>query len=87
MLRITAYAERLISDLEGLDWSPSIKKLQIDWIGRSVGAEVDFNLGTTNTFALWKESRRHSGLPTHNRSMRCAFTPRAPIRSLVPPTW
>jgi leucyl-tRNA synthetase len=42
LLRITAYADRLLEDLEGLDWSPSIKKLQSDWIGRSEGAEVDF---------------------------------------------
>jgi leucyl-tRNA synthetase len=42
MLRITAYADRLERDLEGLDWSEGIKKLQRDWIGRSVGAEVDF---------------------------------------------
>ncbi len=42
MLRITKYAERLLADLEGLDWSYGIKKLQADWIGRSEGAEVDF---------------------------------------------
>jgi leucyl-tRNA synthetase len=42
MLRITAYADRLEKDLEPLDWSDGIKKLQRDWIGRSVGAEVDF---------------------------------------------
>jgi leucyl-tRNA synthetase len=45
MLRITAYADRLERDLEPLDWSPGIKKLQRDWIGRSVGAEVDFYVG------------------------------------------
>ncbi len=44
LLRITAYAERLIEDLESLDWSESIKKMQRDWIGRSEGAEVDFAL-------------------------------------------
>jgi leucyl-tRNA synthetase len=44
LLRITAYAERLIDDLEGLNWSESIKKMQRDWIGRSEGAEVDFAL-------------------------------------------
>src|SRR5262249_16317995 len=44
LLRITAYAERLIDDLEGLDWSESIKKMQRDWIGKSDGAEVDFAL-------------------------------------------
>src|SRR6202022_1689128 len=38
MLRITSYAERLIDDLEGLDWTESIKKMQRDWIGKSEGA-------------------------------------------------
>ncbi len=44
MLRITAYAERLLNDLEGLDWAYGIKKLQADWIGKSIGAEVDFKV-------------------------------------------
>jgi leucyl-tRNA synthetase len=44
MLRITKYTERLLDGLEGLDWSDSIKKLQTDWIGKSIGAEVDFKL-------------------------------------------
>jgi leucyl-tRNA synthetase len=42
MLRITAYAERLLNDLEGIDWSHSLKEMQRNWIGRSEGAEVDF---------------------------------------------
>jgi len=42
MLRITAYAQRLLDDLEGLDWPEYIKDLQRNWIGRSDGAEVDF---------------------------------------------
>ena len=44
MLRITKYCERLLSGLDDLDWSPSIKKLQHDWIGKSIGAEVDFKV-------------------------------------------
>ncbi|HPC95426.1 MAG TPA: leucine--tRNA ligase [Sedimentisphaerales bacterium] len=44
MLRITRYAERLLDDLKEVDWPESIKKLQIDWIGRSVGAEVCFRI-------------------------------------------
>ncbi|WP_162661508.1 leucine--tRNA ligase [Tuwongella immobilis] len=43
-LRITAYAERLLEDLEPLSWPDSIKKMQRDWIGKSEGAEVDFPL-------------------------------------------
>jgi leucyl-tRNA synthetase len=44
VLKITAYAERLLNDLEGLDWPESIKEMQRNWIGRSEGAEVDFAL-------------------------------------------
>jgi len=44
MLRITAYAQRLIDELEGLDWPTGIKLLQTNWIGRSEGAEVDFTI-------------------------------------------
>jgi leucyl-tRNA synthetase len=42
MLRITAYAERLIDELAGLDWPAGIKLLQQNWIGRSEGAEIDY---------------------------------------------
>ena len=44
MLRITKYTERLIEDLAEVDWPDSIKKLQRDWIGKSVGAEVKFEI-------------------------------------------
>jgi leucyl-tRNA synthetase len=44
MLRITAYAERLIDELEPLDWPEGIKLLQRNWIGKSEGAEVQFAL-------------------------------------------
>jgi leucyl-tRNA synthetase len=44
MLRITAYAQRLIDELDGLDWPESIKLLQRNWIGRSEGAEVHFQI-------------------------------------------
>src|SRR5258708_6153634 len=44
MLRITAYADRLINDLEGIDWPHSLKEMQRNWIGRSEGAEVDFRI-------------------------------------------
>jgi leucyl-tRNA synthetase len=42
ILRITEYAERLLEDLEELDWSESIKDMQRNWIGKSTGAEVQF---------------------------------------------
>jgi leucyl-tRNA synthetase len=44
MLRITSFAERLLDDLKEVDWPESIKKLQIDWIGKSIGADVDFKI-------------------------------------------
>ena len=44
MLRITAYAQRLMDELDGLDWPESIKIHQRNWIGRSEGAEVDFEI-------------------------------------------
>ncbi|MCK4291638.1 MAG: leucine--tRNA ligase [Planctomycetes bacterium] len=44
MLRITKYAERLLDDLALVDWPESIKKLQTDWIGKSIGADVDFKV-------------------------------------------
>ncbi len=53
MLRITSYAERLLSDLEGLDWSESIKAMQRNWIGKSIGAEVDFPLGNGQSIRVF----------------------------------
>jgi leucyl-tRNA synthetase len=44
MLRITKYAERLIQDLDTIDWTNSLKEMQRNWIGRSEGAEVDFQI-------------------------------------------
>ncbi|MCR4672429.1 MAG: leucine--tRNA ligase [Lachnospiraceae bacterium] len=44
MLRITKYADRLLDDLDKLDWPEKVKKMQTDWIGRSYGAEVDFKV-------------------------------------------
>ena len=44
MLKITAYADRLLADLDKLDWPEKVKKMQVDWIGKSYGAEVDFKL-------------------------------------------
>ncbi|PIP84135.1 MAG: leucine--tRNA ligase [Elusimicrobia bacterium CG_4_9_14_3_um_filter_62_55] len=46
MLKITAYADRLLADLDGLDWPESTLAMQRNWIGRSVGAEVDFKIGS-----------------------------------------
>jgi leucyl-tRNA synthetase len=44
MLKITEYAERLLEDLDDLDWSEGIKQMQRNWIGKSTGAEVNFSI-------------------------------------------
>ncbi len=44
VLKITAYAERLLQDLELVDWPESIKEMQRNWIGKSIGAELDFHI-------------------------------------------
>lgn len=48
MLKITEYAERLLQDLDGLDWPEGIKEMQRNWIGKSIGAEVDFKVRNTD---------------------------------------
>ena len=54
MLKITAYADRLLDDLEELDWPESIKEMQRNWIGRSVGANVTFKVaGTDREFTVF----------------------------------
>ncbi len=49
MLRITAYAEKLLADLDTIDWSDSLKEMQRNWIGRSEGAEVDFQISNSES--------------------------------------
>ncbi len=44
MLRITAYADRLLHDIDALDWPQSTMEMQRNWIGRSEGAEIDFSI-------------------------------------------
>ena len=44
MLKITKYADRLLEDLDKLDWPEKVKKMQTEWIGKSYGAEVDFQV-------------------------------------------
>jgi leucyl-tRNA synthetase len=53
MLRITAFAERLLEGLDTLDWPESIKLLQKNWIGRSEGAFVDFALESGDTLTVY----------------------------------
>ncbi|QOY33782.1 leucine--tRNA ligase [Anaerobacillus isosaccharinicus] len=54
MLKITAYADRLLDDLDELDWSESIKDMQRNWIGRSEGAEIHFEIeGHDQSFTVF----------------------------------
>ncbi|HGK3643965.1 TPA: leucine--tRNA ligase [Streptococcus pneumoniae] len=54
MLKITAYAERLLNDLDELDWPESIKDMQRNWIGKSTGANVTFKVkGTDKEFTVF----------------------------------
>ncbi len=48
MLKITNYAERLLNDLDKLDWPEKVKKMQADWIGKSYGAEIEFKVEGTD---------------------------------------
>jgi leucyl-tRNA synthetase len=54
MLRITAYAEKLLTDLDTIEWTDSLKEMQRNWIGRSEGAEVDFQVaGSTEKIRVF----------------------------------
>ena len=64
MLRITAYADRLVQDLESLEWPDAIKEMQRNWVGRSEGAEVDFFIGGADRFEDWRKRRAAGGFPS-----------------------
>ena len=54
VLKITDYAEKLLADLDILDWPESLKAMQRNWIGKSVGAEIDFKIeGTDKAFTVF----------------------------------
>ena len=54
MLRITAYADRLLEDLDKVDWPEKVKKMQADWIGRSYGSEIAFHVeGANDTITVF----------------------------------
>ena len=72
MLRITAYAEKLLADLDTIDWSDSLKEMQRNWIGRSEGAEVDFQI---------------ADCPLPAAGQKSACSPRGRILCLARLTW
>ena len=65
MLKITEYAQRLIDDLDGLDFIERVKTQQKNWIGRSTGAEVDFKTTAGDTLTVF--TTRPGGLQDHRR--------------------
>ena len=76
MLKMTAYADRLLEDLDGLDWPEPVKEMQRNWIGRSVGAQVTFKIkGSDKTFDIF--TTRPDTL------FGCSYTVLAPENKLV----
>ena len=66
--KITEYADELLSEIDSLNWPDKIKTMQKNWIGRSVGAEIDFHLTTTNTSSRSMCDRRGAHEATESRN-------------------
>lgn len=82
MLRITEYADRLLDDLEGLDWPESVKAMQREWIGRSVGAEISFATASASGAALGSEFTVFTTRPdTLFGASFCVLSPEHPLVS------
>ncbi|MGD9482980.1 leucine--tRNA ligase [Streptomyces sp. TRM70308] len=83
-MRITAYAERLLNDLDGLDWPEAIKLQQRNWIGRSEGARVDFPVGDAGRKITVFTTRQD----TLFGATYMVLAPEHPlVGELVPPSW
>ena len=81
MLKITEYADRLLEDLEDLDWPESIKEMQRNWIGKSYGAMVTFGIdGLDKTFDVFTTRP-----DTLFGSTYCVFAPEHPLVKAVTP--
>jgi len=65
ILKITEYAERLLQDLDGLDWPDSVKLMQKNWIGKSEGAEVFFKVAPAATGESGTDSPKDSGTESY----------------------
>ena len=91
MLRITAYAERLLQDLDTIEWSDSLKEMQRNWIGKSEGAEVTFEVAGDYP-NLTPEERKIVVFTTRPDTLFGAtYMVLAPehklVEKLVPPAW
>ena len=80
MLKITEYADRLLADLEKLDWPESVKAMQREWIGRSEGAEIEFQLAAAEGTPLGKSFTAFTTRPdTLFGATFCVLSPEHPL--------
>ncbi|WP_328344386.1 leucine--tRNA ligase [Micromonospora sp. NBC_00421] len=90
MMRITAYGDRLLDDLDTLDWPESIKLMQRNWIGRSTGAHIDFAAPTTGSGSAG-EARIRVFTTRPDTIFGATYLVLAPehalVDALVPGTW
>jgi leucyl-tRNA synthetase len=75
MLKITAYADRLLEDIEDVDWPEGIKEMQRNWIGKSVGVDVDFAIKDTDASFTVFTTRPD----TLFGATYCVFSPEHPL--------
>lgn len=80
VLKITAYSERLLKDLEPLDWPESIKEMQRNWIGKSVGAEVKFQIKDSKSLGFSVFTTRPDTL---FGATFCVLAPEHPLLSQI----
>jgi len=78
-LRITDYADRLLNDLQKLEWSDAMKEMQTNWIGKSTGAEIDFAIKVSSELGVNTElsvvSNDHSKLTTDDSPLTTHHSP------------
>ena len=76
MLRITSYAEKLLADLDTIDWSDSLKEMQRNWIGKSEGAEVHFKVISASVISNQSDVQPVSTNPLNTDLLITVFTTR-----------